>query len=116
MIVSAIVAMSLLVPVAIDRDAVEAVWQKSVSVGPLVTSATECIARAVGTDSRISAALGSAALNELIVESIPACASALRAMIDAYDRQFGDGAGETFFMGPYLDALPGAVNVRIKLR
>jgi hypothetical protein len=31
-------------------------------------------------------------------------------MIDAYDRFFGDGSGEAFFMGPYLDALPAAVN------
>ena len=30
-------------------------------------------------------------------------------MIDAYDRFFGDGTGEAFFMGPYLDALPDAV-------
>jgi hypothetical protein len=30
-------------------------------------------------------------------------------MIDAYDRYFGDGAGEAFFMGPYLDVLPAAV-------
>jgi hypothetical protein len=33
-------------------------------------------------------------------------------MIDAYDRFFGDGAGEAFFMGPYLDALPAAVSAR----
>jgi hypothetical protein len=35
-------------------------------------------------------------------------------MIDAYDRLYGDGAGETFFMGPYLDALPAAVTTRVK--
>jgi hypothetical protein len=30
-------------------------------------------------------------------------------MIDAYDEYFGDGKGEAFFMGPYLDVLPRAV-------
>ena len=31
-------------------------------------------------------------------------------MIEAYDRYFGDGEGEAFFMGPYLDVLPIAVS------
>ena len=30
-------------------------------------------------------------------------------MIDAYDRYYGEGTGEAFFMGPYLDVLPKAV-------
>jgi hypothetical protein len=30
-------------------------------------------------------------------------------MIDGYDRTYGEGAGEAFFMGPYLDLLPTAV-------
>jgi hypothetical protein len=38
----------------------------------------------------------------------------LRAMIDAHDRFFGEGSGETFFMGPYLDALPAAVTKQVK--
>ena len=33
-----------------------------------------------------------------------------RTPADAYDRHFGDGTGEAFFMGPYLDALPAAVS------
>ena len=37
-------------------------------------------------------------------------------MITTYDRLYGDGAGETFFMGPYLDSLPAAVTVRVKNR
>ena len=36
--------------------------------------------------------------------------SVLLAMIDGYDRYFGEGAGEAFFMGPYLDVLPSAVS------
>jgi hypothetical protein len=30
-------------------------------------------------------------------------------MIDAYDRYYGEGSGQAFFMGPYLDVLPKAV-------
>ena len=37
------------------------------------------------------------------------CVGSVRAMIEAYDRYFGDGNGEAFFMGPYLDILPTAV-------
>jgi hypothetical protein len=35
-------------------------------------------------------------------------------MIDAYDRYYGEGTGEAFFMGPYLDVLPRAVTERAK--
>ena len=31
-------------------------------------------------------------------------------MIEAYDRYFGAGEGEAFFIGPYLDVLPTAVS------
>ncbi len=50
-----------------------------------------------------------AALGDLIVASMPSCVTPVRAMIDAYDRYFGQGTGEAFFMGPYLDVLPKAV-------
>jgi hypothetical protein len=45
----------------------------------------------------------------LIVASMSACVTPVRAMIDGYDRYYGDGTGEAFFMGPYLDLLPKAV-------
>ena len=77
-------------------------------------SATECIARTVSADPRFQAATSGTEFNNLIVESVPSCADDLRSMIDAYDRLYGDGAGETFFMGPYLDSLPAAVTVRVK--
>jgi hypothetical protein len=35
-------------------------------------------------------------------------------MIAAYDRYFGEGAGEDFFVGAYLDVLPDAVVHRMK--
>ena len=76
-------------------------------VQPLVRSATECIARAVSADPRFGQR--NANLGDLIVASMPVCVRQVRAMIEAYDRYFGDGEGEAFFMGPYLDVLPSAV-------
>jgi len=35
-------------------------------------------------------------------------------MIAAYDRYFGEGSGEEFFMGPYLDLLPQLLLKRTK--
>jgi hypothetical protein len=75
---------------------------------PLVSSATECIAKTVTADPRFGEASGDIA--NLIVDSMPSCLTPVRAMIDAYDRHFGDGSGEAFFMGPYLDVLPTAVS------
>jgi hypothetical protein len=82
--------------------------QKIEATGPLVRAATECIVRAVVSDPRF-ARTASAGLGDLIVASMPSCVNPVRAMIDAYDRAFGDGAGETFFMGPYLDKLPKVI-------
>ena len=79
--------------------------QKTAALAPLVRAATECIARSVGADPR----LGHGNLGDLIVDSMPRCVTPVRAMIDGYDRYFGDGEGEAFFMGPYLDLLPAAV-------
>ena len=45
---------------------------------------------------------------------MPSCVAPVRAMIDAYDRYYGKGTGEAFFMGPYLDVLPRAVTERAK--
>jgi hypothetical protein len=81
--------------------------QKAAEMQPLVRSATECIARAVAADPRLGKRVS---VGDLIVDSMPACADAVRAMIDGYDRGFGDGSGEAFFMGPYLDVLPKAVS------
>jgi hypothetical protein len=125
MILPALVAMSLLVPVAVDRDDLGApdamprnqsvpVWRKIATVRPLVAKATECIVRTVSADPRSAAALGGVALNEMIVDSVPSCLVPLRAMIEAYDQLFGEGAGEQFFVGPYLDGLPAAVGARIE--
>jgi hypothetical protein len=83
--------------------------QKNAAVQALMRSATECIARTVAADPRFSKRAPHTELGDLIVASVPRCVGQVRAMIDAYDRYFGDGSGEAFFMGPYLDALPAAV-------
>jgi len=82
--------------------------EKSAATQPLVRSATDCIARAVFADPRYHAN-DSAGLGNLIVDSMPFCVAPVRAMIDAYDQYYGDGSGEAFFMGPYLDVLPKLV-------
>lgn len=74
----------------------------------LVRSATECIVRAVVADPRYGTK-PAAELGDLIVNSMPSCLTPVRAMIDAYDRYYGEGTGEAFFMGDYLDVLPKAV-------
>src|SRR5262245_15298170 len=81
--------------------------QKSAAMQPLMRSATECIARAVSANPRFGQR--SSDLDDLIVASMSGCTAQVRAMIEAYDRYFGDGEGEAFFMGPYLDVLPAAV-------
>jgi hypothetical protein len=82
--------------------------QKGAAVRPLMRSATECIARAVNSDPRFRQQ--GADLGDLIVDSMSTCLPHVRAMISAYDRHFGEGSGEAFFMGPYLDVLPAAVS------
>jgi hypothetical protein len=118
MILETLLGVSLFVSASLERPGRErpgydaaapmSVQQKNAAVRPVVRSATECVARSVSADPRFGAA--DPDLNELIVASMESCADAMRAMIDAYDRVFGVGAGEAFFTGPYLDVLPGAVH------
>ena len=82
--------------------------QKSAAMQPLMRSATECIARAVSANPRFGQR--NSDLGDLIVASMSGCTAQVRAMIEAYDSYFGDGEGEAFFMGPYLDVLPAAVS------
>jgi hypothetical protein len=84
------------------------VQKKAAAVEALVQSATDCIAHAVAADPRFGKASPSA-IGDLIVDSIPGCMRPVRAMIDGYDRYYGVGTGQVFFMGPYLDALPTVV-------
>ena len=88
--------------------------QKNAVIQPLLRSATDCVVRAVAGDPKFRVNLPPADINDLIVSSMEACLEPMRAMIDAHDRLFGDGTGEAFFMGPYLEILPRAVTRQVK--
>jgi hypothetical protein len=119
-VVATLLAVSLLIPAVADpgldhpRPSIAlphmSTQQKRAAIKPLEDTANACIARRVSADPRYRALAQAGDVNELIVDSVPSCVDAVRAMIDAHDRVFGEGAGEMFFMGPYLDALPGAID------
>lgn len=119
MIFAPLIGTAFLVAVAADplNDATGianlSVREKIAATEPLVRAATRCIVHAVTADPRYGAT-PAAQLGDLIVASMPSCVASMRAMIDAYDRYYGDGAGEAFFMGPYLDVLPKAVAAAAK--
>ena len=119
MILAALVATSLITTAALDSSAFSALpdrgpalssHQKRAVIAPLISTATQCIARSVSANPRFPQTVNPIEVNDLIVESMPSCIGPVRSMIDTYDRLFGDGAGESFFLGPYLDALPAAVH------
>jgi len=116
MLLPALAGASLVVFVAsnpardLDRSASHlSAQQKTAAVQPLVRRATECVARQVAADPRANALAEPGILGDLIVASMPSCAALMRVMIEEFDRYFGDGMGEAYFTGPYLDALPDAV-------
>jgi len=92
------------------------VRQKDAALLPLVRQATDCIVRRVASDRRFSTDMRPDDVNDLIVDSISACARPVRAMIDAHDRMYGSGSGEAFLLGPYLNVLPSAVVKQVKAR
>jgi hypothetical protein len=114
MILAPLTAAALVISVAtapmIDPQAAVpmSAQQKSAAVQPLLRSTTECIARTVAADPRFRQP--GSDLGDLIVDSMSTCMPHVRAVIAAYDRYFGEGTGEAFFMGPYLDILPTAVS------
>lgn len=81
--------------------------QKRAALQPVLQTATECVARTVAADMK---AKPSADLGDLIVDSMATCANPMRTMIETYDHYFGVGSGEAFFVGPYLELLPKAVD------
>ncbi len=88
--------------------------QRNAVMQRLVRNATECIMRAVAADPRLKVSTPPGDVNDLIVTSMTVCLAPVRAMIDTHDRLFGEGTGEAFFMGPYLDVLPAAVSKQVK--
>jgi hypothetical protein len=88
--------------------------QKNAVLHPLMRSATDCIVHAVTGNPKFQARMNPGELNELIVSAMDGCADAMRTMIETHDKLFGQGSGEAFFMGPYLDTLPRAVTRQVK--
>lgn len=88
--------------------------RKNALIQPLMRSATDCIVHAVSGNPKFQASMAPAEINLLIVASMESCVEEMRAMIDAHDRLFGEGSGEAFFMGPYLEVLPRAVSRQVK--
>ncbi len=89
---------------------------KDVALLPLVRRATSCILRKVSADPRYSRDIRADELNDVIIDSIEACLKPVRAMIDAHDRLYGNGSGEAFLLGPFLDVLPSAVVKQVKVK
>jgi hypothetical protein len=85
------------------------IQQKNAATQAYVRSATDCVARVVAADARFRRNEPASNLGDLIEQSMPKCIEPMRAMIDAFDVYFGEGTGERFFEGPYLDALPNSV-------
>ena len=114
MILAQLVAATLTVGVAMG-PAVEApvrhlsVQQKNAATQVYVRPVTDCIARSVVADGRFHKENPTGNLGDLIVDAVPKCLEPVQAMIAAYDRYFGDGSGEEFFLGPYLDVLPATL-------
>ena len=126
MILETLFGMSLVLNVSLDTQmspsSDPASWlqmtvrQKDASLLPLVRQATDCVVRKVAADPRYSGDLRPGDINDLIVDSIAACARPVRAMIDAHDRMYGIGSGEAFLLGPYLDVLPSAVVKQVRIK
>lgn len=126
MILEALFGLSLVLKTSLDTPLPASidpnVWtrmsvpQKDAALLPLVQRATDCILRQVADDPRDKPDMRPEEINDLIVDSIAACRQPLRAMIRVHDRLYGDGTGEAFLLGPYLDVLPGAVIKRAKLK
>lgn len=128
MIVVSLVGLSLVLNVSLSQmpNPAGPVWsrnaaplsvhRKEATLLPLVRRATDCILRHVSADPRMSGAIGADAVNDLIIDSISACKRPVRAMVDAHDRMYGNGSGEAFLLGPYLDVLPSAVVRQVKVK
>lgn len=121
MILQPLLGASLVIAVAVDsgssvtgRTPTETtVQQQHMIMDPLVRAANECVLRAVNADPRMQSG-EQADVRDVIISVMPSCSDRMRAMIDAHDRLYGEGSGEIFFMGPYLDTLPTTVIKAVK--
>jgi hypothetical protein len=110
LVVTASIDTTVQSPFSPDRSALQmSMQQKSATMRPLVRFATDCIVQAVAADPTFQEALAGGDIRNLIVDSVANCLPQLHDMISAHNRLFGEGTGEAFFMGPYLQILPAAV-------
>jgi hypothetical protein len=130
MIVESLLGLSLVLNVSLDSQTPPlpgsatsshswtqlSVRTKESALLPLVLRATDCILRKVSADRRYSRDTRPSDINDVIIDSISACARPVRAMIDAHNRMYGAGSGEAFLLGPYLDVLPAAVVQQVKVK
>jgi hypothetical protein len=125
MILEPLFGLSLVLSISLDLQTPAAetgAWapistrQRDAKLLPLVREATNCIMRRVYVDPRYTANLRPGEINDLIVDSMAGCIKPVRAMMDAHDRLYGNGSGEAFLLGPYLDILPAAVVGQVKLK
>lgn len=126
MLVKSLVGLSLVLSVSLDAKLptppAAVAWNQfstrhiESALLPLVQRTTECIVRQVSANPRYYQDIGADEINQLIVDSITACARPVRAMIQAHDRMYGEGSGEAFLLGPYLDVLPAAVVKQVKAK
>jgi hypothetical protein len=88
---------------------------KNAAVRTVQRDATECVYKSMRTPAvSTHASSPNTAFGDRIVEAVHMCTTEMRSMISAYDRQFGEGEGERFFMGPYLDLLPTMIEERLR--
>ena len=125
MILESLFGLSLVLNVSLSNEppaANSATWQqlpvpqRQAALLPLIRRATDCIVRKVSADPRYSADMRPDEINNLTVDSIPACGRLAREMIDTHDQMYGAGSGEAFLLGPYLDVLPAAVVTQVRTK
>jgi len=114
MIIESLIGLSLVLNVSLEKVSppnTTFTWlhmmtlPRDAALLPLVQRATDCILRRASADPRDHADMRPDEINDLIVDSIAACADSVRAMIRTHDRRYGRGSGETFLLGPYLDVM-----------
>jgi hypothetical protein len=125
MILESIVGLSIIVSASLEtRPSLEteppvpalSVRQRDAALLPLVKRATECILRSIAADPAELDGARAEEIDGLIVEAMIGCRRQLRAVINAHDRMYGDGSGEAFVRGPFMDVLPAAVVQQARMR
>jgi hypothetical protein len=79
-------------------------------VGQLVRFAQECLVEKVTANPRFRDAARTGRVGDLIVEAVPQCHRTIDELITAHDQTYGQGTGEDFVVGPFLDGIPRALD------